>query len=111
MECDGLSRLCVRLHDHRGAVGENFRHGPSHLGGVKANGYNGIRSKVLGMFCQSLESLRAHLFEELCVDLDLPASPRSEEGPYVLSKPPWISQSDRTWYQSPLSHAVLTQKA
>jgi len=51
MECDGLSRLCVRLHDHRGAVGENFRHGPSHLGGVKANGYNGIRSKVLGMFC------------------------------------------------------------
>ena len=83
-----MRRLKVRLHDHRGPVGENLRHRAAHFGGIKPDRDDRVRSKALGMLCQSLEGLCADLFEELCVYLDLSATPSSEEGPDVLPQSP-----------------------
>jgi len=85
---DGLCRLGVGLHNHRGPEGENLSHRAAHVRCVKANGDDRVCSEALGMIGESLEGLVAHLFEKLRVHLDLPATPSPEKGPYVLPQSP-----------------------
>src|ERR1051325_5153415 len=85
---DGSSGWWWRIEDDRGAVGDDLRHGLSHLGGVESHHDDGIRAQEPSVFDHPVDRMSPRVFDESRILGDLAPAERSQPGRDVADEAP-----------------------